>query len=174
MGKMEDSILGEGCVQRWLPARQEGTEMTAFRSLEVLGAGWSPAAQEGSGGAALFIAQTPQLGSALGPALPLLCPDLPTRGLVPTPGFKRRKRPRSSGWRCGGQRGRGLGGPRVAPGGPTVPQPGGVPADFAQPPAGAPRTRRPQAGPAPTAGPWPAGLRQRVGAGIAGRAQGCF
>lgn len=31
MGKMEGSIIGEGCVQRWLPARQEGTEMRGSR-----------------------------------------------------------------------------------------------------------------------------------------------
>ena len=76
------------------------------------------------------------------------------------------KRPHSSDRRCGGQRGCRLGGPSVAPCGPTAPQLGGVVPDFARPPAGAPRTRRPQPGRGPTAGPRPAGRRQRVGAGI--------
>ena len=44
MGKMEDSIIGEGCEQRWLPARQEGTEMRG--SLKTGGAGGRVATQE--------------------------------------------------------------------------------------------------------------------------------
>lgn len=44
VGKMEDSIIGEGYEQRWLPARQEGTEMRG--SLKTGGSGGRVATQK--------------------------------------------------------------------------------------------------------------------------------
>lgn len=162
VGEMEDSIItGEGCVRRWLPARQEGTEMTAFASLEVLGAGWSLPLRKGQAGVVvggrMGGASHPDRplssGLPLGTSVPLLCPGLPTPLSPPGAGCPDRdcrggSRPRSCGWRCGGQRGRGLGGPQGGPMWPDSGTAGRSPGGL-----GPPVQEAPPPGPEPTAGP---------------------
>lgn len=166
----ERAVCSDGC----LPGRRG--EMTA--SLKIGGAGGRvvPCHSGGVRMGRLFISeQTPLAQICPWPihSSPLSRPPHPG-AWCPIHDLRGGKRPCSSGSRCGGQRGRGLGGPRVAPCGPTAPQLGEVVADFAWQPPGAPRTRRPQPGLGRTAGPRPAGRKQRVGAGIPGWALGCF
>ena len=166
---MEDSIIRESCEQPWLPARREGTERRG--SLKIGGAGGGVAPCH-SGGLRLrrlfsFVADLTAQTCPWPIRSPLYRPPHPG-AWCPTHDLRGGKRPQRSGRRCGGQRGRWLGGPSC---GPTAPQRGGVGPDSAQPPSGAPGTWRPRPGRGPTAGPRPAGRRQRVGAGTPGWCQ---
>ena len=133
---MEDSILGEGCVQRWLPARQEGTEMTASLKSGGAGGGVEPCHSGRVRLGRLFssCSRPPSSDLPLAHSFSSFVQTSPSWGWCPIRNLRGGKGLVALARGVAGN----VAGGWVAPCGPTVPQPGGVVADFAQLPPGAP------------------------------------